>query len=159
MNKNQEGQRAKSPPNPVTVAAGFLGAADPKRAAPVAELGVHVHQVSTETGLQSHNHDHDHRLQFDIWTYASDVPMQMGLVQQVLSRLPSTVFRVKGFVHRIEEPQSRFVLQLVDRRVTVTPTRYWGTEQPQTLLVFISRHDTVNFTAIEQVLNGCRVEV
>jgi G3E family GTPase len=122
-----------------------------------AELGVHVHEVSTTTSAQSHDHDHEHELLFDTWTYTSDAPLQMAMMQQILKHLPSTVFRVKGFVYAIEEPESRMVVQLVGRRATVTPTRTWGTEQPQTRLVFISRHGTVNYPAIEKAMNSCRM--
>jgi G3E family GTPase len=136
------------------------GAKAPKQAVAGAdsELGVHVHEVSTINGAQSHDHNHEHELLFDTWTYISDAPLQMALMQQILKHLPSTVFRVKGFVYAIEEPESRLVVQLVGRRATVTPTRSWGAEQPQTRLVFISRHGTVNYPAIEKAMNSCRVE-
>ncbi len=122
-----------------------------------AELGVHVHEVSTTSSSQSHDHDHEHELLFDTWTYTSDAPLQMALMQQILKHLPSTVFRVKGFVYAIEEPESRMVVQLVGRRATVTPTRTWGDVQPQTQLIFISRHGTVNYPAIEKAMNSCRI--
>jgi len=120
------------------------------------ELGVHVHKVSTGNA-HDHDHDHGHELLFDTWTYTSEVPLQMVLVQELLKHLPSTLFRVKGFVYAIEEPESRMVVQLVGRRATVTPTRTWGTEQPQARLVFISRHGTVNYPAIEKAMNNCRM--
>ena len=83
----------------------------------------------------------------------------MALVQELLKHLPSTLFRVKGFVYAIEEPESRMVVQLVGRRATVTPTRSWGAEQPQTRLIFISRHSTVNYPAIEKALRSYEVKV
>jgi G3E family GTPase len=120
------------------------------------ELGVHAHEVSATAGPPSHNHDHEHELLFDTWTYIADAPLQMALMQEILVHLPSTVFRVKGFVYAIEEPESRMVVQLVGRRATVTATRTWGAEQPQTRLVFISRHGAVNYPAIEKAMNSCR---
>jgi G3E family GTPase len=118
------------------------------------ELAVHVHEVST-----SHDHDHEHELLFDTWTFTSQMPLQLTLMQELLKHLPSTLFRVKGFVYAIEEPESRMVVQLVGRRATVTPTRSWGAEPPQTRLVFISRHSTVNYPAIEKALRNCQVEM
>jgi G3E family GTPase len=118
------------------------------------ELGVHVHEVSAGN---EHDHEHGHELLFDTWTYTSEAPLQMALVQEILKHLPNTLFRVKGFVYAVEEPGSRMVVQLVGRRATVTPTRSWGAEQPQTRLVFISRHGTVNYPAIEKAMNNCRV--
>lgn len=58
------------------------------------ELEVHVHEVSTITSPQSH--DHDHELLFDTWTYISDAPLQLALVEQILKHLPSTVSGLKG---------------------------------------------------------------
>ena len=138
-------------------------AAKTERGDPDAELGVHTHEVSTSKEADdAHDHSHHdqhHDLMFDTWTFTSDKPMQLGLIQQLLSHLPSTLFRIKGFVHAVEEPQSRMVLQLVGRRATISPTRSWGDETPQTRLVFIGRHETVNFAAIEKALKNCQTEV
>lgn len=133
-----------------------------RKASADAELGVHVHAVSMAAGAQHQVHEHDehehdeHDLTFDTWTYIADAPLQMTLMQQILMHLPHSVFRVKGFVYAVEEPESRMVVQLVGRRATVTPSRTWGAEQPQTRLVFISRHGAVNYPAIEKALNRCR---
>jgi len=132
---------------------------DPMRGAPDAELGVHVHEVSAGDGAGHDHHHHEHDLMFDTWAFTSDTPMKLGLLQQLLGHLPSTLFRVKGFVHAAEEPQSRMVLQMVGRRATISPTRSWGDDTPCTRLVFISRHGTVNFAAMEKALNNCREEV
>ena len=55
-------------------------------------------------------------------------------MQQVLSHLPNTVFRAKGFVYAAEKPHRRLVLQLVGRRATVLVTGPWDEETPQTRL-------------------------
>jgi len=121
------------------------------------ELGVHVHEVSATVGAQNYAHDQEHELLFDTWTYIADAPLQSAPMRQILMHLPSTVFRVKGFVYAIEEPESRVVVQLVGRRAKVTPTCTWGTEQPQTRLVFISRHGAVDYPAVEKAMNSCRM--
>ena len=136
-------------------------AAKTERGDPDTELGVHTHEVSTskEADDAHEHHHHEHDLMFDTWTFTSTTPMILGLIQQLLSHLPSTLFRIKGFVHTVEEPQSRMVLQLVGRRATISPTRSWGDEMPQTRLVFIGRHETVNFAAMERALKSCQAEV
>ena len=138
-------------------------AADTERSDPDTELGVHTHEVSTSKEADdAHDHSHHdqhHDLMFDTWTFTSTTPMKLELIQQLLGHLPSTLFRIKGFVHAVEKPQSRMVLQLVGRRATISPTRSWGDETPQTRLVFIGRHETVNFAAIERALKNCQTEV
>jgi len=104
----------------------------------------------------AHAHDDDHTLAFDMWTFASDTPMELGMLKEVLTHLPETVFRAKGFIHAIEKSQRRLVFQLVGRRATVSISGPWGEEQPRTRLVFIARRGTVNVAAVEKALNGCK---
>lgn len=103
-----------------------LDAADPRRVARP-ELGVHVHDMSANGG-EHRRRDHD--LMFDMWSFTTKSPVRLQMMQQVLPRLPSTVFRVNGCVHSREEPQSRLVLQLVGRRATITPSSHWGAKRP-----------------------------
>jgi G3E family GTPase len=122
-------------------------------------LDVHVHDGSRAAAAHQgdHAHDHDdHGLAFDTWTYASETPMEFGLLEQVLTHLPNTVFRAKGFVQAVEKPHRRLVLQLVGRRATVSAGEPWGDDRPQTRLVFIARRGTVNIAAVEKALNGCQ---
>jgi G3E family GTPase len=119
-------------------------------------LDVHVHDSSPLKNVHGGAHDHDHTLAFETWSYASDTPMEFGLLQQVLTHLPETVFRAKGFVYATEKSQRRLVFQLVGRRATVTVSGLWGDETPRTRLVFIARHGTVNIAAVDKALNGCK---
>jgi len=123
-------------------------------------IDVHVHDGSAATAAAAqdgdHAHDHDHALAFDTWTYASDTPMAFGLMKQVLTHLPDTVFRAKGFVQAVEKPHRRLVFQLVGRRATVSAGEPWGDDTPQTRLVFIARRGTVNIAAVQKALNGCK---
>jgi G3E family GTPase len=138
---------------PLEILLGPDGARPGKVASPDGPvLDVHVHESSSGGDA----HDHDHTLAFETWTFASDTPMELGVLQQVLTHLPQTVFRAKGFIHAIEKPQRRLVFQLVGRRATVTVSGPWGEQTPQTRLVFIARHGTVNVAAVDKALNGCR---
>jgi len=108
--------------------------------------------VAEHRGGRHHPH---HDLLFDTWSYVTGAPMRLAKLREVLSGMPSTVFRVKGFVHAAEEPRSRLVLQLVGRRATITPTRWPDGAIPRTRIVLIARHDTVNFDAIGKELDQC----
>jgi G3E family GTPase len=119
-------------------------------------LDVHVHESSFAGDAHGHAHDHDHTLAFETWSFESNVPMELGVLQQVLTHLPATVFRAKGFIHAVEKSQRRLVFQLVGRRATVTVSGPWGEQTPQTRLVFIARHGSVNVAAVEKALKGCQ---
>jgi len=99
---------------------------------------------------------HDHGVPFDTWAFTSTTPIELGLFQEVLGSLPREVFRVKGFIHAAERPAIRLTLNLVGRRATISPSGSWGTEQPQTRLVFISRQGTVSYGGLEKALKGCQ---
>jgi G3E family GTPase len=130
----------------------------PQASAADPALDVHVHDSSAATTAQDGEdaHDQDHTLAFDTWTFESDTPMETGLLEQVLTHLPETVFRAKGFVHAVEKPHRRLVFQLVGRRATVSAGEPWGDDTPQTRLVFIARRGTVNIAAVEKALTNCR---
>ena len=121
-------------------------------------LGVeHLEGASPDSHAASHHHDHG--LDFETWSYESQHPLRLGLLQQLLNHLPSTVFRAKGFIYAADKPHSRLLLQLVGRRAVVSVNRPWGEATPQTRLVFIARSGTCDFPAIEQALDRCHAEV
>jgi len=99
---------------------------------------------------------HDHGVPFDTWAFTSMAPIELGLLQEVIGSLPREVFRVKGFIHAAERPATRLTLNLVGRRATISSSGSWGTEQPQTRLVFISRQGTVSYPGLHMALEGCR---
>ena len=115
----------------------------------------HDHDVSPEGQTSSCQHDHHHERLFESWSYESDSPLHLSLLQQVLSHLPNTVHRAKGFVYAAEKPHRRLLLQLVGRRATIAVDSPWEKQRPQTRLVFIAGSGTCNVSAIEQALNAC----
>ena len=120
-------------------------------------LGVeHSHESSPDDQSSSAHH---HDLQFETWSYESSEPMNLGLLQQLLNHLPSTLFRAKGFVYAADKPNSRLLLQLVGRRAVLSVDRPWGDSPPQTRLVFIARSETCDFDAIRDALNQFQVKI
>ncbi len=117
-----------------------------------ANLNPHLHEVNAEN-----DHDHAHALVFDTWSYSQATPLRMAQLQTVINSLPTSIYRVKGFLYLADQPASKIVLQMVGRRVAVSDGGAW-VDEPQTRLVFISQHETVNYSAIEIALNRCRIE-
>ena len=115
----------------------------------------HGHDVLPEGRISSHHHDRV----FDTWSYESDSPLQLGLLQQVLSHLPKTLYRAKGFIYAAEKPHRRLVLQLVGRRATIAVNGAWNGQVPETRLVFIARSGTCNVPVIEEALNVCQTNI
>ena len=68
---------------------------------------------------------------------------------------------VKNISHNMQSPHNRPVIIMVCAFVMAglpagAVSGPWRDETPQTRLVFIARHGTVNFAAVEKALNGCK---
>ena len=121
--------------------------------------GAHDHDVLPDwRGIAGH-HGHHHTQLFETWSYESDIPLQLGLLQHLLSHLPKTLYRAKGFVYAAEKPHRRLVLQLVGRRATIAVNGAWNGQMPETRLVFIAGSGTCNVPAIEEALNVCQTNI
>lgn len=86
--------------------------------------------------------------------YRSTTPMVASEVRRAVRGLPETVYRVKGFLHTVEDPERRMLLQAVGRRVAVTDDGPWETE-PQTDLVIIGS-EALDRAAVFATLDACR---
>jgi G3E family GTPase len=104
-------------------------------------LDVHVHEQAAEGTEHDHDHDHDHAhtLAFETMTFTTDIPMELGILEQIMKHMPPTVFRVKGFVYGKEKPLRKIIFQMVGSRLTVTVRKFWGEEKAQAHLVFIAK--------------------
>ena len=74
---------------------------------------------------------------FDTWTYESSSPLPMRRLHAALSRMPRSVFRAKGLLYLEEKPEYRCVLQSTAQRAAITVDSPWGTNEPQSQIVFI----------------------
>ena len=113
------------------------------------------HQQDTVSKGHASSHQHHHELDFETWSFESYNPLRLDFLQELLSHLPATVFRAKGFLYTTDKPADRLLLQMVGRRAVISVNRQWQSERPQTRLVFIARSGTCDFPAIERALNSC----
>ena len=70
-------------------------------------------------------------------SYRSARPFRPSALRQTLLDLPAGVFRVKGVLALTTPADRRAILQMVGRRITLTPTEPWGADPPTTELVVI----------------------
>ena len=104
--------------------------------------------------VQQHSHDPDlesesfvlpplHQAKFQNW------------IKQLLAEKGDDIYRLKGIVAFANDPR-RHVLQAVHRITDLKPADAWGTEKPQTRLVFIGR--ALDRAAMESGLRDCLPE-
>ena len=79
------------------------------------------------------NHEKLHRT----WIIRRDRPVTRAAIEHLAERMGSRIFRAKGFVHLIDDPSRRYLLQQVGRRWTLEDVGGWGGNSPRTEVVCI----------------------
>lgn len=93
---------------------------------------------------------------FTTWTYQTDAPMSLPMLEKAAARLPASVYRAKGIVLSADEPDVRAVLQVVGKRVDVALSDRWGSRLPGTRIVVIGAQGAVDGDVLQAVFDGCR---
>jgi G3E family GTPase len=99
---------------------------------------VHVH-AEGETHDHDHHH-HDHSLIFSTWHWESSELLSLRAVRRVVDSLPKTVYRAKGILYLLDDPDTMGILQVVGKRASITWGRKWGNTAPISQIVVIAEH-------------------
>jgi G3E family GTPase len=90
-----------------------------------------------------HDHDHHHP-NFETWSWSGEDAISGAALVAALKELPDGIVRAKGLLHLREDPASRYVLQVVGRRFSVTAERPWSDDAPGSQLVVIGLPGSVD---------------
>ncbi|MCL4860512.1 MAG: GTP-binding protein [Caldilineaceae bacterium] len=154
-----------------------VGNFDLARIADKAPLDIHVHP---EGEMHDHAHDHsklhgheddqkahdehvhtDHSLLFSTWHYHSEQPLSFKAVRRAIDKLPTSIYRAKGFLF-LDAPTGalgarRGVLHIVGKRARLTLGEPWSAEEtPQTQLVFIGEPGSIDPAGLYERFDRCR---
>jgi G3E family GTPase len=103
---------------------------------------------------------HDHGALFNTWSYTGDRPFARKALERMIKRkLPANVYRCKGFVFLADDPDNRYVLQVVGRRVDLVLERPWGTDAPQNRIVAIAHRSTLDPAHLSSLFDACATAV
>ncbi|MEO1286757.1 MAG: GTP-binding protein, partial [Chloroflexota bacterium] len=131
------------------------GQFDPEKLAQREAYDVHVHAVD-EVLDHDHHHEHNHALVYSTWSWTSSAPLERACLENILISLPTTVYRAKGIVYIAEQPNYRFVFQLVGKRADLVRHRPWREDEVrQTQLVIISSHDGIDGEELTHRFENC----
>lgn len=120
-------------------------------------LGVHA---ADRPALEPHEHEHEHgghdhhHPSFETWSWRGEEAVSGAALVEALKGLPDGIVRAKGLLHLREDPASRYVLQVVGRRFSVTADRPWGADAPGSQLVVIGLPGSVDAGALDATLAG-----
>lgn len=106
---------------------------------------------------ETHSHLSD-QPSFDTWTYTSPTPLWLARLEEAVAQLPSTVFRCKGIVYSIEDPERPTAMQVVSRRLDLSTLEPWR-DGPGTTVVVIAARGSIDATALRDIFDACAVEL
>jgi G3E family GTPase len=131
---------------PVDVALGARPATG-RATAPAAALAPHGHAEHDHSG-----HDHAPHPEFETWSWSGAAPLSGTGLVAALRALPDGIVRAKGLLHLREDPQRRYLLQLVGRRYSIEADRPWGDATPASQLVVIGLPGSVDAAGLTSVV-------
>ena len=105
----------------------------------------------------THSHDHANGHGFTSWVYRRDGIFDVEALKATITRLPRSVYRIKGFLRASDEPDHRHLLQAVGMRGDGQPFDEWGERPPTTALVVIADEEHVDRESVEALLDACVV--
>ena len=93
---------------------------------------------------------------FATTSFFSETPLDRGRLSNAICRLPSGIFRLKGFVLVSDAPEQRYLLQAVGRRFELSPYGDWSGAHRETTLVAVCDSEG-SAQAVRRMLRDCLV--
>ncbi|MBX7433686.1 GTP-binding protein [Mycobacterium sp. Y57] len=101
-----------------------------------------------------HDGEDPHGARFTTASFRTTAPMDPHRLMRVAKELPGSVYRMKGVLASTDEPDRRSILQVVGRRVSITPDAPWYQTAPSTRIVMVGANN-MPAEDIVTLLQGC----
>ena len=111
--------------------------------------GAARHEHAPAGGEHDHHHEHP---QYESFSWSGEAPIAGRGFVDALTALPDGIVRAKGILHLREDPEHRYLLQLVGRRYSIEAGRPWGDEAPGSRLVVIGLPGSVDLEALDATM-------
>jgi G3E family GTPase len=116
--------------------------------------------LGARDGARPHNHDehehaHEHAHEhpdYATWSWDGAPPVNGTGLVKAIEALPEGVLRGKGFLHLQEDPDNRYLLQLVGRRYAIKRDRPWEGDAPRSRFVLIGLPGSVRAEELDAEL-------
>ena len=104
----------------------------------------------------AHRHNEEHGARFRTQSYEDGRPLSRRSLERMIKReLPAGIYRCKGFVHLADDPDQRYVLQVVGRRADLVADRPWGVESPRNRIVAITHNSNGRADQLADLFGAC----
>ena len=135
------------------------GRFDPSRldgAAPDVQVDRPTDCGDRHAGHPVDGHGQDHTKVFRTWSYEADEPLSLEALRGSAGKLPASIYRCKGVVHTVEEPDRQTILQVVGKRVDIAVGHEWDGLEPRTRIVAIGADDGIEEAVLREAFDECR---
>jgi G3E family GTPase len=105
------------------------------------------------------HHETNHGNLFSTWSYETEHPVSLKVLQEVARKLPGTIYRCKGVIYAAEKPDTRLSLQIVGRRVDLSSLGKWEEKKPMTKIIAIGASETISAKDLEERFESCITEI
>lgn len=133
-----------------------VGQFAPERLASTSSQDIHIHTADSD-----HDHDHthtDHSLVFSTWSWTTEKPLHAKTLKKAIETLPVSIYRAKGFVYLIDQPEKRGVLHVVGKRAELTLEPKDPAISGVSQIVVIGSQGGLDVEALTQRFEGCIAE-
>jgi len=101
-------------------------------------------------------HHHSASEMFETWSFETDQPLSLERLRKMVRRdLPASVFRCKGILYSVDNPEKRVTLQIVGRRTEIYELDEWGERTPHTKIVAIGSSHEIDTDSLTALFENC----
>ena len=101
-------------------------------------------------------HHHSASEMFETWSFETERPLSLERLREMVRRdLPASVFRCKGILYSIDNPEKRITLQIVGRRTEIKELDEWGERTPHTKIVAIGSSNEIDPDSLTTLFESC----
>jgi G3E family GTPase len=92
---------------------------------------------------------------FSTWHYTTSTPLSAVALREAIRTLPAAIYRCKGIVLTVEQPNKRTVIQTVGRRSSMKSLGPWEDHPRRTDLVLIGAANAMDPTELQHIFDNC----
>ena len=99
-------------------------------------------EITTEIEHElEHTHEHEHEHSISNYLFKTkEKCYNVENMKHFLGKLPDDIFRVKGFIHFLEIPKKRYILQKAGSSFTLSEDPCWDGKDEISRIIFIGKH-------------------
>ena len=114
--------------------------------------------INIELGDAAHE-SHAAGDMFQTWSFVTDRPLSLERLREMVRKdLPASVYRCKGVLYSVDNPEKRITLQIVGRRTEIQELDEWGARSPCTKIVAIGSSNKIDQDSLTALFESCIME-